>query len=149
MENPFLQSPKSRLQFWKDLRNGLVDLSKSELLKVVEFWALAPLCSRTIDYYSFETWPTAWELLHQGNFCKSTIGLGIFYTLYHAFPGNKIGLKLIKDLDIEDIYLVSSVDKMILNFEYNAIVDFDEISQKVLVLQEFSYGGEKWQCLVN
>lgn len=76
---------KDRLKAWRDFRLHIKDHSLDEqIVQAVEWWSQVPLSSTdTIDPYSPTTWPTPWEMLHEGSICEYSAMLGVAYTLYY------------------------------------------------------------------
>lgn len=147
--NPFLKPKSQRLQSWREFRNYLnSDMSDLEQLEeIVKWWSQCPLSSRTLDPYAPATWPTGWELVHQGDFCTSAIALGMEQTLLlrnGRWNSDRVKLVLINDND-EDIYLAVLVDnKWILNYSHGEIFDISSINNiKILMTSIYSENRHK------
>ncbi len=127
-----------RLRLWKSLRKDIVDLSLDEkLASVAKFFAYMPYGTRSVDYYSPESWPTPWEILFHGNLCKSSISLLIFYTFSLLNSADKIELKLIDDGT--DEYLLPIVnDQFVLNYELGTVSNYSEVNVEFSVKQTFT-----------
>lgn len=114
-------SPEDRIKLWKEFRKDLTGTDYEQLKKIAEFWGDMPFGSRCIDFYTPRTWPTPWEILHSGQFCRNTISLLIYYTLIlNTTFSNRVSMHLIKDPD--DIFVAPIVDdKHILNYILNEV----------------------------
>lgn len=73
---------ETKLIDWKQYREDVNDCSTIEKLsKTAAFFRNTPYSKRTIDYYSPNTWPDAWELINNNIHCLSSISLMMYYTL--------------------------------------------------------------------
>lgn len=126
-----------RLRLWKDLRNEIKPkVLEQALSDVANFFAKMPFGTRTIDYYTPDSWPTPWEILYHGMFCTSSISVLMFYTIATSFPGIDIRMELIEDSF--DVYLIPVVNnQFVLNYELGKISTYSEICNNFRVLQVF------------
>jgi len=126
-----------RLRLWKNLRHDIESLDLKEQLDTVsKFFSNMPYGSRTIDYYSPTDWPTPWEIMFHGSFCKSSISLLIFYTLTLIHTTHQITLNLIDDNG--DIYLIPVIDnQFVLNYELGVVSDYQTIRNEFNIKQTF------------
>ena len=86
----------------------------NRLIKLAQFFQTVPIASRQLDYYTPESWPTPWELLHYGQSCPSSISLLMVYTLKLIGEDD---FKILLIDDSADLYLVPLVnDTHILNY---------------------------------
>lgn len=117
-----------RLHLWKKLRNDISDRSLVEQMTgIAEFFADVPFGARTLDYYSPEEWPTPWEILFHGTFCKSSISLLMFYTFTLLYTDKTAELHLIDDG--QDVYLLPVIDcQFVLNYHLGMISNYSNIS---------------------
>lgn len=117
----------TRLKMWKSLRNDIAAYTLSEqLTHIAVFFSKMPHESRTIDYYTPSDWPTPWEILFRGTFCKSSISLIMYYTISILNPKCKAELHLINDG--EDEYLVPIIDsKFVLNYQLGAVNEYIDV----------------------
>lgn len=117
----------ARLRLWKSLRNDIVLYPISEQLKyVATFFSKMPYGTRTVDYYNPISWPTPWEVLFHGMFCKSSISILMYYTITMINPGCNIELHLINDG--EDEYLVPVIDsKFVLNYQLGVVNNYIDV----------------------
>lgn len=130
-------SGDERLHLWKQFRNEIKDLSlNSRLEKIAEFCSTIPDGRRTMDYYSPADWPTPWEIIFRGEFCKSSISLIIFYTLALSNGKEQIELWVVKDNNGD--YLLPVInDQFILNYEIGKVSNYLDISEYFIVMQKF------------
>lgn len=129
---------EERLHLWKKLRDDIATLAAEEQMGIVaKFFADMPYGARTIDYYSPAEWPTPWEILFTGEFCKSSISLLIFYTFTLLHTGRTIELHLIDDKF--DMYLLPVIDcQYVLNYELGMISNYSSVTHEFESIQVFS-----------
>lgn len=131
-----------RLRLWKNLRTDLVNLSLEEQLKeIAKFYALMPFGTRMLDYHDPSAWPTPWEILFHGSFCRSSISLLMFYTLVLLNVNEHIDLELIDDGN--DVYLVLVVgytgtqDHFVLNYHLGEVSIYSDVATEFSSLKVF------------
>lgn len=136
-------SNDERLRLWKNLRDDIKDETfENQLAEIARFYASTPFGSRSLDYYTPESWPTPWEILFHGLFCRSSISLLIFYTIQLVAPDHKIELQLIDDDG--DIFLLPVVDdQFVLNYELGLVSKYLDLKDTVKVKQVFPQGQVK------
>ena len=70
------------LLVWSDLRSKCKSRDLETALHTVnDWWATAPIVSRTIHFDDEENWPSPWDLLAESAYCELGKCLGICYTL--------------------------------------------------------------------
>ena len=75
----------SRLKAWRLFRKGIANKDVEHALEeCIKWWRSVPIGVRSIDPYTPDTWPTAWELLYYNDFCEHSRGVGMYYTLWYA-----------------------------------------------------------------
>lgn len=127
-----------RLRDWRGFRNGLSYIENCERPRLVaNYFAQAPFGSRTLDFYTPETWPTPWEILHNESYCLSSLSLLMYYTLVMSEEyTDDIELWLIDDS--EDRYLVPVIaNQNILNYELGQISTVQDLSKQIKVIEKF------------
>lgn len=130
-------SATERQDLWRQERESLTQKSYTDMLAgLALFCAHMPLSTRTLDYYTPESWPTPWEILHYGLFCRSSISLLMYYTLTIIDPNINIALCLIDDN--EDIYLVPIIDdRFVLAYTPGQVTLLENIKKSIQIQQTF------------
>lgn len=138
MNNTCMLSPAERLQDWRKFRETLTVFdSISPERRIIDWWSLLPYTLRAIDIYNSKQWPSPWELVYYGDYCKSSISLGIAYTLCLIDNSWQDRIKILMINDELDIFLVVLLDdKYLINYSYKEIIEFDSLD--VQVLETFS-----------
>ncbi len=139
MNNSCLLSPSERLQDWRKFRETLTIFdSISPERRIIDWWSSLPYTLRSIDIYDSKQWPTPWELVYYGDYCKSSISLGIAYTLclLEGDWQDRVKLLMIDDNGLDIFLVVLLDDKYLINYGYKEIIEFD--SADVHVLETFS-----------
>jgi len=131
-----------RIITWRKFRNSIASLELlTQLEKVVEFWAKAPLASARYDWSQPNSWPSPWELMLDEDYDEFSIGLGMAYTLFltPGFDYKIINIQAFNDRDNSSYYFPVVVDKYLLNYSYNQIVNLNIISRSAILLQNVGY----------
>ena len=116
-----------RLKVWKNIRTHCENLSDINKLEFVAdlFYCISPQ-DRAIDLIYSNSWPSPWEILYYGIFCKSSLSILVYYTLmFIGIDQSRLQLLLLENVE----FIVCMVDdKYILNYfpdEYCLIDDLD------------------------
>lgn len=130
-------SASEKTDLWRQERENLKMQSYIDRLHSLSiFFSQVPYGSRTIDFYTPDSWLTPWEILHYTTFCKSSISLLMFHTLTIVDPDINIELCIIDDM--EDIYLVPIVDcTYVLNYIPGKVSQVEEIKKQVQFKETF------------
>tara|TARA_S200000501_G_scaffold372581_1_gene417884 strand:+ start:9624 stop:10076 length:453 start_codon:yes stop_codon:yes gene_type:complete len=123
IQQAWFESPSTRLNRWRQFRNGLnTDIVIDVCETVIDWWKMAPISSMTIDPVESSTWPTPWEMLHSGNFCENSLALGMSYTIYYANEDIPNELLYVTDRQNSIQRLCVMINnKYLLNYSYGAI----------------------------
>ncbi len=123
IQQAWFESPSTRLNRWRQFRNGLnTDIVIDVCETVINWWKMAPISNMTIDPVDSSTWPTPWEMLHSGNFCDNSLALGMSYTIYYANEDIPNELLYVTDRKNSIQKLCAMIDnKYLLNYSYGAI----------------------------
>jgi hypothetical protein len=139
--NPFILSPRDRLVHWKEFRKGLSAMPEEEqLVRTAEYWALAPLASFTHDTEHPESWPSPWEMISDGEWCRNSVAIGMEFTLrLSGWDPARLLLADLRDYDISDQYFVLIIDgRKVMNYTYAEVVDFPSTKHDVIGRWRFS-----------
>lgn len=119
---------------WRELRTQLVDKAGDEAVDLINsWWTYTPWVKKTIDPYRPESWPTPWDMINRGEFCRSSIALGQAYTLWLCRPDAHVDLWLINNFSEKDIHLVVVIDeKTMLNYTPGLVMTVEECEFEVL-----------------
>lgn len=106
---------EERLSEWSEFRKTLED-SQDPLQDVINFYNTIPLVSIHTDPYDKNTWPTAWELIHDNQYCEFCIVLGMYYSLQltERFSGEKFEIHIGVDRDKTDYFYLLVVGDRVL-----------------------------------
>ena len=121
--NPFLQAPSERLAQWKTFRRNLqkIDLD-TQINEVAAFWSLPPIGPRAYDPADCASWLTPWEMIHNNQWCRSSVAIAMEHTLrLSGLAADRLRLRLISD-PIHDALLVLVVDDdLVLNYDWGSV----------------------------
>jgi hypothetical protein len=148
--NPFIQDYATRLAAWKNCRMDInsAPSTQDKIDVCLKFWRLAPVQNPLLNWDNSESWPTAWELLNDNNYCSSSHSLGIALTLVWADPDlfKNVHLDLITDRSY-------SIQKIVVNWEtwYLNHGHVDKIAkntlQNVHTHERWKWAHKKWITL--
>jgi hypothetical protein len=119
---------------WRELRQNAVDMSTDSIIDAVNtWWTFSPWVRKTIDPYKPETWPTPWDMISRGEFCRSAIALGQAYTLWMTTPNTTVELWLVNNFSEKDVHLVVVIDEnIVLNYTLGQVMTIAECDFEVL-----------------
>lgn len=119
---------------WREFRQQANDKTISDMIDLVnQWWTFTPWVRKTIDPYNPESWPTPWDMISKGEFCRSAIALGQAYTLWSCFPNADVELWLINNFGEKDVHLVVVIDqKTLLNYTLGHVQTLEECDFEVL-----------------
>lgn len=124
--NPFLLPPKQRLAHWTAFRRGLANLPDAERLgRVATYFTQAPLMTIAYDPERPETWPSPWEMISKGDWCRSSIAIGMEMTLrVGGMDPERTELRMVIAPEIEAQRLLLLVDRCwTLNYLWGYVTD--------------------------
>ena len=129
------------LAHWRQLRTDICDAEiEQKISAVTAFIAAIPYGTRTLDYYSPDTWPTPWEILSYRQFCASSISLLAYHTLDMVSTA-ELSLALIDDGD--DVFLVPVVGNAVLNYYPGETVPIGELPETTKTLHRYAHADIK------
>lgn len=138
--NPFVLSANDRLEHWKSFRNEIANIPEDEqLAQVAHYWSKAPLSKIAYDIEQPDTWPTPWEMVMAGDWCRNSVAIGMEFTLRLAgFNYSRMELTLIRDWDISEMILVLNIDqKTVLNYTYDSVAPYPQTRHDVISRLKF------------
>lgn len=119
-----------RLENWRNHRLLLDSASDTYIKDILSYWMETPYGSRTIDFYTPNTWPTPWDILYGKSLCKNTISLMIYYTIKMT---SSINVRLAIIDDANDRYIVPLLDNnVILNYYMGSEADLENLDIKLI-----------------
>lgn len=117
-----------RLVEWYKFRQQL-EQSKSPLEDTAKYFSKVPRVKIYTDPYDQTTWPTAWELINENEYCQFNIVLAICYTLQliSQFQKTEPLIKIAIDKINKTVYYLLFIDDKVYGFS-----DDEWISAKTL-----------------
>jgi hypothetical protein len=138
--NMFFLPSTQRILEWRKFRQTLGDLSESEqLTEICKFWANAPLTTYALDWDAPESWPTAWQLISEGNFDSIVIAYLMEQTLILAgWDPSRMKLAYLHNNSIADQMMVVLVDdKWLLNYSIGEVYDYTKIKNDCVLMVKY------------
>lgn len=135
----WFESPQKRLASWRTFRQGLeVSEMSSTCNDVCEWWRYAPLSNISLDPYDIQTWPSVWEMLHRGKYCKFSTAIGMSYTLFYIDENIENRIIRVYDQTNSDIYMTALIDgRWLLNYNLTEVVDWSSVKDSLEVQESF------------
>ena len=141
---PYLLSAKERTRHWRDLRLSLSEQETDEeqLLKVAKYWQQFPISKYYLDVDRPKYWPSPWEILFDGDYCRSSLAYLMKQTLVMGdirWNDNRLSLMLIDDRIKSDIFIVLVADnKYVANYSQDEIIDFDFVQENCIIQHKYT-----------
>lgn len=143
--NPFLLTAPERMNKWREFRAELSTLSAEDQLQAVAKWfAQCPTSNYSIDWDNPTSWPTPWELIHEGTPCLSGVAYLMERTLVMTgWDPNRVILAYVNDSLNEDTRMLVVVDgSHVLNYNLADVEDFDTLKANVVILVRYKSSDE-------
>jgi len=137
----WFNSPQRRLASWREFRKSLDTSNFDDTCEqIFNWWSFAPLSALSIDPYDVRTWPSVWEMLHRGDYCKFSTAIGMSYTFFYIDEKLKNNILRVYDHENSDIYMTALIqDKWLLNYNKSSIAKWSEVQDNITV-------QESWTC---
>lgn len=99
------QQHAARLAEWYNFRQQL-EQSNNPLGDVATYFEQFPRAKFYTDPYDQTTWPTAWELINENEYCQFNVLLGICYTLQltERFQDSQPKIQIAIDTSTKNLY---------------------------------------------
>ena len=114
---------------------------KDQLLIVADYWHQFPISTFYLDVDRPEYWPSPWQILFEGDYCRSTLAYLMEQTLLMSddrWDTSRLKLKLIDDRMNSNLFMILVADnKYVANYSLNEIIDFDFIVKSCIIQHEY------------
>lgn len=133
----WLDPPQKRLANWREFRRELDTTDvKAACEQVSQWWRFAPQSTLSIDPYDISTWPSVWEMLHQGDYCKFSTAIGMAYTIFYIDESVKNRILRVYDHANSDIYMTALINEhWLLNYNLCEMTEYNKV-RNALEIQE-------------
>ena len=138
--NIFLLPATQRILEWRKFRENISKLDETHQLKeTCEFWANAPLQTYALDWDQAVNWPSAWQLIYEGNFDSIVVALLMEQTLILVgWDPQRLQLIYLRNAKISDQMMILLVDgKWALNYSVHEVYDFSKIKDDCILLVKY------------
>ncbi len=125
--NPFLLAGNERLDHWKKFRKSMSGLAETDQLNAVaQYWSQTPLLSIAYNCDAPNTWPTIWEMIQEGDWCRNSTAIGIDGTLrLIGFNPDRLSLGWLLDQENSTMLMVVCVDNTtLLNYDWGLLTPY-------------------------
>lgn len=119
---------QKRLAAWRELRQHL-ETSATPFDDAANFFNQFPKIKIYTDPYDQSTWPTAWELIEENQYCPFNTLLGICYTLQLCERFSEISPQIVISIDNETktVYYFLIINDLVYGYEDGAWIDADRL----------------------
>ena len=124
---------EDRLALYADFRTKL-ESSTDPLQDVIDMYEGAPTVSINCDPWDSATWPTAWQLISENEYCEYCKILGMCYTiqLTDKFKDSNFEIHICIDRTNNDRMYLLFIDDTVLGYYYNAYIHKDELPDSII-----------------
>jgi len=148
--NPFIvhNSSRDRLRVWKEVRQRIPTLTEAEALDfVAEYWAYTPLSTFSYNLEAPGDWPTEWEMVSTGDWCRHMIPVAMEATLRLAgWDSSRLKIVSMRDYDLSDELTVLKIDDShALNYTQGRVVKWPNTEQ--IITGIITHVGKKYEFL--
>ena len=108
---------EDRLALWREFRSEL-ETATDPIQEAIDFYNRAPSCKIAADPFTPSTWPTAWELFEENNYCAFVKILAICYTLQltDVLSQGNYEIHITRDYKNSETYYLLYVDERVIGF---------------------------------
>ena len=119
----FQKRYEDRLIVWRQFRNGL-ESAQDPIQEAIDYYNQIPSCLIAADPFTPSSWPSAWELLEENNYCAFVKILAICYTLQLTDVLSKAVYKIhiTRDNKKSATYYLLYVDDNVIGFDTETYV---------------------------
>ena len=119
---------EDRLALWREFRSEL-ETAADPIQEAINFYNNAPDCLIAADPFTPSSWPTAWELLEENNYCSFVKILAICYTLQltEVLKHEKYEIHITRDRKKSATYYLLYVDDIVIGFDADTYVHRTEM----------------------
>jgi hypothetical protein len=139
----FNKKYEERLAIWSEFRNSL-ETSETPYQDVIDFYKQTPLVSIHTDPWDRSTWPTAWELLHDNQYCEFCRVLGYYFSLQltERFSNDIFEIHIITSKEKGYLYLLVVNQKWVLGYEEDKPTAYEFIAKKFKPQLVYNMSGQ-------
>jgi hypothetical protein len=129
---------EDRLALWREFRSEL-ETATDPIQEAIDFYNRAPSCKIAADPFTPSTWPTAWELLEENNYCAFVKILAICYTLQltDVLSQGNYEIHITHDNKKSSTYYLLYVGDRVIGYEENTHVHKNEIPNSIISYHEY------------
>ena len=124
----FNKTYEDRLILWREFRHGL-ESAQDPIQEAIDFYNQAPYCLIAADPFTPSSWPTAWELLEENNYCAFVKILAICYTLQltDVLSRASYEIHITRDYKNSETYYLLYVDNKVIGFDADTYVQRNKL----------------------
>jgi len=119
---------EQRLLIWREFRDSL-ETADDPIQETINFYDRAPECLIAADPFTPSSWPTAWELIEENNYCSFVKILAICYTLQltDVLSRASYEIHIARDYKNSETYYLLYVDNKVIGFDADTYVQRNKL----------------------
>lgn len=123
-----IEQDRDRLTNWYNLRQHL-EKSNNPLEEVSRYFEQFPRVKFYTDPYDESTWPTAWELIDENEYCQFNVLLGICYTLQltERFQDCQPKIQIAIDTATKNLYYLLLINNIVYGLQDSQWIELDRL----------------------
>ena len=125
---------KARLDAWYKFRQHLED-SSDPFLDVAKYFLRLPRVKFYTDPYDQDSWPTAWELISENEYCEFNLILGMCYTLQltERFKNSQSTINVAIDPINKTIYYLLKIDDKVYGYADEEWINIKDLPKSLKI----------------
>ena len=119
---------EQRLLICREFRDSL-ETADDPIQETINFYDRAPECLIAADPFTPSSWPTAWELIEENNYCSFVKILAICYTLQltDVLSRASYEIHITRDYKNSETYYLLYVDNKVIGFDADTYVQRNKL----------------------
>lgn len=140
----FFDTFENRVATWADLRKTL-ETHPDPLNHALAFWNKAPLSSMTCDPFDRSTWPRAWGMIEENDFCEFSKILALCYTflLTDRFGNDTLHLTITTDRKEHEMLYLLYIGDYILGYDYHRPIHKDDLPKHLEIQVSYAMTSDQ------
>jgi hypothetical protein len=124
---------------WYQLRQTL-ETSENPFSDVAKFFLRLPRVKFYTDPYDSSTWPTAWELIDENEYCEFNLILGMCYTLQltERFKNSQPTINVATDTINKTVYYLLKIEDKVYGYADEEWIDIKDLPTSLKVQKMYA-----------
>mgnify|MGYP001240061360 CR=1 FL=1 len=130
---------QENLSSWREFREYITKFDDDKKIReVVKYFSSFPIVNYVLDYNTPEKWISPWEIISDDYYDDIALVILMCETLVLSnFNTNRFKLRYVTDtVDNSSFMILIIDDHKVLNFSYNQIVNYDDIKNRIRIIEK-------------